>query len=268
MKTLSRIVAVALFLVSSQSGCSSDNATNSVSVAPKVVQSPSGFWSAKDVTIGTRIHGIDCMVAETQQLTCRTYIDGFDFFSAITGTLQVNGPRVSGSGSYFAAPGRSLPDGSTISELTIVSGTISEFNSLSLTIDVAGVRFTALFEYNSDLHDRGSALKTVEGVYPIFGFLEDSASFSVDATGVISSQSGSGCVCNGQISIIDDRYNIYDVALEVANCGAFDGVYAGLGLTTYIVVRDNAEVQNPTSNDVFLFNVFTEQLVIDGIASK
>ena len=85
-----------------------------------------------------------------------------------------------------------------------------------------------------------------------------SASFSVDAGGVITSQSNSGCVSNGQISIIDPNFNAYKVTLDVTDCGALDGMYDGLGSTQDDVAMD----------DVFEFSVFTNHSTIIGVAEK
>ncbi len=93
----------------------------------------------------------------------------------------------------------------------------------------------------------------------IFG---DPASFSVDANGVITSRSNSGCVGNGQISIIDVNFNAYGVTLDVTSCGALDGSYDGLGYTSW--QSDN----NSLANDIFIFDVFTSQSLIDDVAWK
>ena len=107
-------------------------------------------------------------------------------------------------------------------------------------------------------YDRGSDLATVAGAYSSFDIFGDPASFSVDANGVITSQSNSGCVGNGQISIIDANFNAYNVTLDVTSCGALDGMYDGLGLT-----QDNV-----TMDDVFVFAVFTNQSTVIGAAEK
>ena len=60
------------------------------------------------------------------------------------------------------------------------------------------------------------------------------------------------------LSIIDAAFNTYDVSLDVANCGALDGMYAGLGTSQDDVVMD----------DTFVFAVFTSQTAIVGVAEK
>jgi hypothetical protein len=65
-------------------------------------------------------------------------------------------------------------------------------------------------------------------------------------------------VLNGQVTIIDAAFNVYDVTLDVASCGGLDGMYDGLGLTQDAVGMD----------DLFVFAVFTAQSTIVGEAEK
>jgi hypothetical protein len=172
------------------------------------------------------------------------------------GTVQLNGSQVTGTGTLYAAPGTTLPDGSTFAPLTI-TGTISG-DSLDLTINAAGVSISLPTTFVASVYDRGSALATVAGTYATFDIFGDPASFSVDANGVIFSQSAAGCVSNGQISIIDANFNAYDVTLDVTLCGALNGMYDGLGLT----------LDTNATNDTFTLSVYTSQSVIIGHATK
>ncbi|MEN8259066.1 MAG: hypothetical protein ABFS02_00505, partial [Pseudomonadota bacterium] len=197
--------------------------------------------------------------SKSQFVSIVTYATTDDFVAGVQGTVQVNGSQVTGTGTLFAAPGTTLPDGSTFTPLTI-TGTLSG-ESLDLTIDAAGVSISVSTTFAASVYNRGSALATVAGVYSTFDFphrFGDPASFSVDANGVIFSQSTAGCVSNGQISIIDANFNAYDVTLDVTLCGALNGMYDGLGLT----------VDAKATDDHFIFSVFTSQSVINGHATK
>ena len=208
-----------------------------------------GFPSTTDTT-----DDISCLVAETLELVCTVSdVTTGDFVAGIQGTVQVNGSAVTGSGTIHAAPGTPFVDGSTVSDVTISAGTASEGNSLDLTVGAAGVSVEVSTTFDA-VYDRGSNLATVEGVYTTFDIFGDPASFSVDANGVITSQSTTGCISNGQISVIDSNFNAYDVTLDVTLCGALDGMYDGLGLT---------QDENAT-DDVFTFGVFTNLSAIVG----
>lgn len=194
---------------------------------------------------------IDCLVAETLEFVC-ILTDATTVLAGAQGTVQVTGTSVTGTGTLVAAPGTTLADGSTFANLTI-TGTVDENTSLNLTIAAAGTSTAVTTTYNA-LYERDSDLATVAGVYSGFEIFGDPASFVVDVMGGITSQSGSGCVGSGQITIIDAGFNAYDVSLtlDVATCGAVSGLYDGLGLTDDDIATD----------DVFSFAVFTTDSVI------
>ena len=201
---------------------------------------------------------IGCLVAGTLELVCVvTDVTTGDFVAGVHGTGQVSGNQITGSGTGHAAPGTTLADGSTVANVTISVGTVSERASLDLTVGAAGTSTSVSTTFDNS-YDRGSDLATVAGAYSSFDIFGDPASFSVDANGIITSQSNSGCVANGQISIIDANFNAYNVTLDVTSCGALDGMYDGLGLT-----QDNV-----TMDDVFVFAVFTNQSTVIGAAEK
>ena len=124
--------------------------------------------------------------------------------------------------------------------------------------DAPKVRHTTISTTFDNSYDRSSDLATIAAVYTTFDIFGDPSSFTIDAAGVITGQSNSGCVLNGQVSIIDAMFNAYDVSLEVANCGALDGMYDGLGTSQDDVAMD----------DTFVFAVFTAQMAIVGVAEK
>ncbi len=202
---------------------------------------------------------IGCLVSNTLVFACViTDETTGDILASAQGTVTIaNGNQVSGSGTLFAAPGQTLSDGSTAAALTISGGTVSEANTLNLTISAAGVTSTISTTFDAT-YDRGSDLATIAAVYTTFDIFGDPSSFTIDAAGDITGQSNSGCVLNGQVLIIDPLFNTYDVSLDVANCGALDGMYAGLGTSQDDIVMD----------DTFVFAVFTSQTAIVGVAEK
>jgi len=202
---------------------------------------------------------IDCLVAETLEFACiLTDATTGALIAGAQGTVQVIGTQVTGSGTLHAAPGTTLADGSsTVANLTI-TGTVSENTSLNLTITAAGTSTAVTTTYNA-LYERGSALATVDAVYSTFDLfgVGDPTSFAVN-NGVITVSSTSGCMGIGQITVKDANFNAYDVTLDVTSCGAFNGMYGGLGLTD-----DDA-----ATDDVFTFAVFTTDSVIVASPTK
>ena len=214
-----------------------------------------------DLTIGfsSSTEAVECVVAANFELACvLTDTSSDEVRAAVQAVLQVtNISQVSGSGVLYAAPDFVLSDGSVASALTITGGTFSETNALDFTVDAAGVTTTVATTYDP-IYERGSSLATVADVYTTFDIFGDPSSFSVDANGVITAQSNSGCIVNGQIAIIDGLFNAYDVSLEVSGCAGLDGSYDGLGIT---------QDQNAT-NDEFPFAVFSAQTTIVGAPVK
>ncbi|MDX1406408.1 MAG: hypothetical protein R3192_17890 [Woeseiaceae bacterium] len=172
-----------------------------------------------------------------------------ELVASANGTFAVNGDQVSGSGNVYAAPGGELPDGSTIASLDLSSGTVAEVSSLDVIVTSTGldIDVTAVFD---DTYDRGADLATVAAMYTSFDVFGDMSSFDIDAGGVITGQTASGCVLDGLVSVIDAAANAYDVNLvaDAGTCGALAGDYDGLGTT-----QDEAAM-----NDAFVFAVFVD----------
>ncbi len=204
---------------------------------------------------------VDCVIAETLEFICVVTDTTKDaLLAGAQGTVQVTGTTVTGSGTLVAAPGTMLADGSTVANLTISAGTVSEGSTLNLTIAAAGVSTVVETTFDT-LYDRSSALATVDGNYSSFDLfgVGDLTSFSVN-NGVITSASASTCMGIGLITIIDANFNAYDVTLDVTNCSAFNGMYDGLGLIQDAFVLDD--------NKLFSFGVFTTTSVILGEPTK
>lgn len=210
-----------------------------------------------DLTFGfsATTSAIGCVVAETLEVACvLSDLVTDEVMGSAQAVVQVtNTDQVTGSGTLYAVPGFLLGDGSVVAPLTITGGTLSERSTLDLTIDAAGATTTVTTTYDA-VYERGSDLATIAGVYTTFDIFGDPSSFAIDANGAISAQSNSGCVTNGQVTIINGLFNAYDVSLDVSSCGGLNGLYDGLGFT-----RD----MNAT-DDKFLFGVFTDQTTIVG----
>ena len=209
---------------------------------------------------------IFCLVAETAEFACATSDVLDDVNASAQGTLQItNGTTVSGSGTLHAVPlpGLTLGNGSTVADLIISAGTVSEGATLGFTVDAAGGTATVAMTPDPDEdYARGSALTTVAAVYSSFNLFGDTSSLTIDDMGVIAGASNELCVLSGQVSIIDATFNAYDVTMDLANCtgtrAGFDGTYNGLGFTADDVGTD----------DVFIIIVFNAEYTLGGEAKK
>jgi hypothetical protein len=226
-----------------------------------VISTNGGDVIIDDLTVGfsSTTDAIDCVVAVNLEVACVVTETAKDqVISAAQATFQVsNVGQVSGSGTLYAVPGSVLDDGSTVAALTITGGTFIEANSLDLTVEAAGASVTVSATYDP-VYERGSSLDTVAGTYTSFDIFGEPSSFAIDDSGAISAQSESGCVANGQVTIINASFNAYDVSLDVSDCAELDGAYDGLGITQ----------DNNATDDEFPFAVFDVQTVIVGAPVK
>lgn len=202
---------------------------------------------------------LGCVVSSTLEFVCLLTDSATDaLIAGLTGTLQVtNAGDVSGTGTMYAPPGTTLPNGAATAELTVSSGTATTDTTLDLLIDAAGTQNTITTAFDA-VFDRGSALATVEGTYTTFDIFGDPSSFVIDAAGAITAQSNSGCIGAGQVTIIDAADNVYDVNLDLSSCGALDGTYDGLGITGDANAMD----------DEFVFGAFNADGMVVGDAIR
>lgn len=93
------------------------------------------------------------------------------------------------------------------------------------------------------LYDRDSSLSVIAGNYDDFGVV-----LNVAANGVIFEQVPStGCIINGQASIINSQFNAYDVSITYSNCvGNFavlnGATFTGLGILDNTVTPEQVTV--------------------------
>jgi len=204
---------------------------------------------------------IGCLFAPNNEFVCVVNdVTSGDILGGANGTYQVNGSQVTGAGNLYAGPGETLADGSTIAPLTISAGTIVADTSLDLTVASSGLSIAITSQFDAT-YDRGAILATVQATYATADINGDMSSFDIDAAGVISGQTATGCVLSGQVSVIDAAANTYAVNLvaDAATCGLLSGDYDGLGTSQDDLVMD----------DEFVFAVFVDgQLMIVGQAIK
>ncbi len=225
--------------------------------------------SAGDVVIDDLTFGyvadegtIDCVVTEDGEYACTLRNATADqLLGGVEGTLSVSGTQdVSGSGRRYVVLGNFLPNGTRGADLTVSSGTVTERTTLDLTMTASGLTTTATMTYDAD-YEKGSALANVEGNYipnqsMLFGNELDP--YIIDTAGVITAAfttpGGLNCTVSGQVSVIDEAWNAYDVSMSLFDCGIRDGDYTGLGVTRDV---------NGT-NDSFAVRIFSDLNDITG----
>ena len=207
-------------------------------------QSPGGIWTVHYV-VPSGANAGDTM--QGQALVTET---GEAFFAEINttsgctligfGQVNVDGSSASGSTNDTLVTlaqnanvntSCSFPDGAT-SASSALSGTVVERSSFALTdttttaLGMALGSETHTWTY-SNLYAEKPSLATIAGNYA-----DGSNTLTVDANGVVFEQDPtSGCVINGQISIVNPAYNAYAVSYTFASCTGSAAVLNGQSAT-------------------------------------
>lgn len=240
------------------SGGSSDTNTSQPSAPEPSNEKVSGIWFGTSTGQQSGFtNDVSCLITQAEDLACFLFDPSTGQLSgAVHATANVtNGDDVSGSGSFYAAPGYVLFDGSTFSDFTVNSGTVDEGNSLVLTVNGGGESSDVSLTYDA-LYDRDSSLSAIAGVYRNFTVDGVPTSLSIDENGELFAQSQTGCVGNGEVAIEDPMFNEYSMTITISNCPGLDGTYNGLAVSDDFAATD----------DALLFGVFSGQIAILGAA--
>lgn len=237
MSKFSHFAALFLGLVIALAGGCGGGSGGGGSVAPRDGD-PGGLWSGTLVVDG---------VPGTQDMVGISVADGrFRMISVDTGgqfvgTVRVSGSSVSGSGKAYAPAGTTWRDGSTVTTVSC-TGTLAERRSLDGSWSTgAGESGTVSLDYDPD-YEKDSALARVAGTWIVYDdALAPIATFTIEANGNLFAQNAIGCTTTGRISLIDARYNVYDVVTTVSGC-PIAGDYTGLGTLGDLESPDDALV--------------------------
>ena len=190
---------------------------------PVTNASPGGIWPGID-SDGDLVLAL---VTETGRFH---FLD--EFGNQGSGILSVsNGNDVAGNFQFVTEFGFTFSDGTTLADCTL-SGTVTERQTMTVTANcttTAGLQdqITVALDYDP-LYERDSSLATIAGLYDDgFGIVTDIAS---DGT-IFEQDAVSGCVTNGQVSVIDSAFNAYDFQFELSNC---TGQFAILNGTSFV----------------------------------
>lgn len=219
---LARFLAVCVFvlLVSCGGGGGYGSGGNT---PPPTNASPGGIWNGTESVSGLQVTGLVDESGDFHFIRS----DGVQY----VGTAVTSGNSLSASVNGYTPFGTAFPDGSTHGTGT-VSGTISARVSItantSFKTDSGTVTNGTLNLTFNQLYDQPSALATIAGNYT------DTSSgdtVSIDAAGVITAQdANTGCVINGNVTIINASYNAYGVQVTYANCLGAAAVLNGVTL--------------------------------------
>lgn len=154
-----------------------------------------------------------------------------DLLIQISGTAEVSGNQVTGSGLAFVPEGDTFPDGSTVSGLTF-EGTATERGKLSgnWVIDAGD---SGTFDLNYDpLYERDVTVDMLDGSWLPFNLLGDSAgpAFNIN-DGQVFRQTPA-CTSNATVTQVDSGFNVFMWEATITTTDQVEcpvaGNYAGL----------------------------------------
>jgi hypothetical protein len=212
-------------------GCGGGSSQPAPPPPPVTNASPGGIW------VGTLGTGQDVLglVTESGEFHFVDVNELVQYF----GTVSVNANAVSSQFTGYAALGFGFPDGTTRGTGSL-TGTVqarSTFTASSTFQTSAGTSTTNAINLTYDAaYERDSSLATIAGN---FRDLITGAIVNIDSSGVAFSQNpATGCVLNGNVSIINAQFNAYRVQYSYSNCQGVDAILNGATLRGLAALDD------------------------------
>lgn len=240
MRTTLAFMAFSAFLAvyGCSSGSSSSSQTGGGGATPSTI---GGIWRGKaQTTSGSTVDSL-LIVSEDGRFISTAQDSATQCAAVAQGSVNTSGAAFTGGGNfgqidYMTVPAAqtncSFSDGS-VWGTSAVSGTFVSRTSLSLSstnttalgavlpVDPIAYTFDMLYNESSDLAKTAGNWTGQTG-----------SVISIDANGVIFSQDAkTGCVLNGQMTVINPAYDAYSVTVTFSNC---DSGAAGLNGGTAI----------------------------------
>lgn len=231
MHQIKNIPFIALILTAAlMTGCFHDDNDSSPSRAKN--QSAAGVYLSVNSSFVSEanIHPVqlpvDVIIASTGEAR-------FLFFS--TSSAPLLSPQLAGSVivsvNKLTASLESYSDGNVQPSLAELSGKVESQDNI-LGNYTWGQDFGRYMLSYSSLYEAPSSLDMLEGIWT---FSQASSggeiytlTLTIDSDGTIFGSDTAGCVYNGAVTIIDSRFNVYRMSLEVSLCGNLNDVYEGL----------------------------------------
>jgi len=238
MNTLTRLMTLGLAAGLAACGGGSDPAPvpNIGPPLPPADQLPGGLWYGtltSDASMGTE--DIVGMVSEDGKFRLISVVTTWQ----MSGTVTVAGTALTATGKAIAGPGSIWPDGSTVGDVTLTA-TMAQRDFISGAFSTTATD-SGTFELLYDpYYERVSDLTLLEGLWTAYDDLGNpDVTFSIDPAGAVDGQNTQGCVSNGQISLIDARYDLYDVQSTISSCG-IAGDYTGMAFVFDLTAPNDA----------------------------
>ena len=176
--------------------------------------------------------------------------DGVQFAGVIASTENT----ISSNIRIYAPVGTTFANGATVADGTLTGG-ITERDSINgaWTAESGDTGdFAQLFD---TLYNRNSSLSITEdniwtGTSSVGGVL----SLSISATGTIfAGVDSNACIytsaADDGVNIVDPDFNVYEININITNCGPLNSSYSGLGFISDAVLANDTFTISVTDND-------------------
>lgn len=217
------MLALALALA----GCGGSGLSDSSSSATSA--SAAGIWTGTDSSSGLSLTGIVNSAGVADFIRS----DGVQY----VGSVQVAGDTLAATLDGYTQFGSQFSDGS-ISGVGTLNATVSTNSSISGTLSfttsgnsASSSTWTLTFD---TLYNSSSSLSAISGNYTDATTNDpaNGTTVSISGSGAISAQNASnGCVLNGQVTVQNASYDIYQVTYSYASCSGADATLNGIEFT-------------------------------------
>ncbi len=158
--------------------------------------------------------------------------DGVQFAGIITSLAN----SISGNIRIYAPIGTTFANGATVANGTL-NGDILERESIEGVWTAESGDMGDFSQLFSDLYDRDSSLDVTQGAWTGTSSIGGVLALSISASGTIfSGVDSNGCIytsaADDGVNIIDPDFNVYEVNINITNCGPLNSSYSGLGYTS------------------------------------
>lgn len=203
---------------------------------PPANQAPGGIW------YGTLSNDMNMVTEEYVALTAddgSIRLISVDSDVQFHGTVGVTGMDMSGTIRAFADTGVNWLDGNHVVDASIAAA-ITERNSIIGTWENASGEFGS-FEFFYDLlYDKNADTGLLADVWTGYDDIGNpDVTFTINPNGSFTGQNAMGCISNGQFTVINPVYNLYEIQSEIANCG-IAGSYSGLAVLADLATVNDA----------------------------
>ncbi len=240
---MSLVAVLTIFIA----GCGGGGGGGNTATSGSSNQAVGGIWQGQYTLNGISVTEI-ALVTENGEFFAEAKNLSNGCVGLATGSMSSTGSNVSGTeefstASYATSPGVTTgcvyPDGSTWGKGTF-SGTIAQRSSATLTFTETTAMGTALPSVTVNysflaLYNETSSLAKIAGNWAS----PSGDIISIGANGSVFAQDpATGCVINGNVSIINANYNAYSVSDSYANCQGSAAVLNGLTANGIITLDD------------------------------